>query len=202
MSKFNTANFCILFLNYVFRFWALHKTWTKSQVHCSWKCQKLNWRHVYHVTWWVLNWFSSKILCLDCFNQKVGSRLVFSLKLTIHLGLSQRMCWELFVHLAVTCLTLILPTRFLPLLSRRALFLNPVSSLPLFFPSCCYCIFSLDIALFVSFPQLLERLGQDIPGHLHPNSAGCPEDSSQNHRHCGDTLHIQGPALQVRISSL
>lgn len=54
---------------------------------------------------------------------------------------------------------------------------------------------------FVSFSQLLERLGQDIPGHLHPNSAGCPEDSSQNHGHCGDALHVQGPALQVRISS-
>lgn len=53
---------------------------------------------------------------------------------------------------------------------------------------------------FLSFSQLLERFGQDIPGHLHPNSAGCPEDQSQNHRHCWDTLHIQGPALQVRTT--
>ena len=78
---------------------------------------------------------------------------------------------------------------------------DPVS--PTRFSSCSlsppFILLTLLPSSSSSSSQLLERSGQDIPGHLHPDPAGCPEDPSQNHRHCGDALHVQGPALQVRI---
>ncbi len=99
--------------------------------------------------------------------------------------------------LAVTHVTLILGTHFSPTCFPLLLFF----SLP-FLLSLLFFFSLLTSFFFVSSSQLLERFGQDIPGHLHSDSAGCPEDQSQDNRHCGDALHIQGPALQVRISSL
>jgi len=43
--------------------------------------------------------------------------------------------------------------------------------------------------------QLPEWFGQNSTGHLYTHSTGCAEDQSQNHRHCGDALHFQRPAL-------
>lgn len=101
--------------------------------------------------------------------------------------------------------------------SRRWLFIWELKHLtlihlrlPLVFPSApssslspplLFFFFDLLLLLLpVTFPsQLPERFGQNIPGHLHPNSTGRPEDSCQNHGHRGDALHVQGSALQVRI---
>lgn len=51
------------------------------------------------------------------------------------------------------------------------------------------------------FPKLPEWLGQDIPRCLCAHPAGCVEDQSQNYWHCGNTLHFQGPALQVSTAT-
>ncbi len=48
-----------------------------------------------------------------------------------------------------------------------------------------------------SLVQLSERSGQDIPSHLHAHSTRCAEDSSQDHWHCRNTLHLQRALLQV-----
>uniref|UniRef100_A0A3Q1GMZ0 G protein subunit alpha i1 n=1 Tax=Acanthochromis polyacanthus TaxID=80966 RepID=A0A3Q1GMZ0_9TELE len=41
----------------------------------------------------------------------------------------------------------------------------------------------------------------DIPRGLCTHPAGCVEDQSQNYWYCGDTLHLQRPALQVSPAS-
>lgn len=60
---------------------------------------------------------------------------------------------------------------------------------------------SITLSNLIFSPQLSEWPGQDIAGHLHPNTAGRTEDPRQNHGHRRDSLHLQGSALQVSITS-
>ena len=45
--------------------------------------------------------------------------------------------------------------------------------------------------------QLPERPGAHRPERLHPYAAGRAADSSEDHGHRGDALHLQRPTLQV-----
>ena len=47
--------------------------------------------------------------------------------------------------------------------------------------------------------QLSECLGQDIRTELYTHRAGCTEDSSEDNRHCGDSLHVQRTSFQVSL---
>lgn len=49
--------------------------------------------------------------------------------------------------------------------------------------------------------QLPERPGEDSAGRLHPHPAGRAAHPGEDHRHRGDPLHLQGPALQVGLGA-
>ena len=52
-----------------------------------------------------------------------------------------------------------------------------------------YVCVTTDVRLCV-VAQLPERLGPDFPVQLCPHTAGRPEDPSEDHRHCGNALHL------------
>lgn len=43
--------------------------------------------------------------------------------------------------------------------------------------------------------QLPQRHGEDRQARLHPHTARCAAHPSEDHRHCGNAFHLQGPAL-------
>lgn len=70
-----------------------------------------------------------------------------------------------------------------------------VESLKMYFTPCWMHIY------FFSVPQLPERLGENLPARLHPNSAGCFAHTCEDHRDRWNSLHVQRTQLQVSTAS-
>lgn len=73
---------------------------------------------------------------------------------------------------------------------------------PFLYISAFYLVANLRVSLILLFPKLPKRPGQDIQQRLCSHPAGCAEDQSQNYRYRGNTLYLQGPALQVSATMI
>lgn len=99
---------------------------------------------------------------------------------------------------AVGVLPTLLPSQF----DLLSLFLSPVwgsmwgfyfegtfLSNPVHTPLSTWWILNLFKKKFF-YPKLFERLGEDSQAWLHPHTARCASNPSQDHGHCGNTLHL------------